>query len=210
MFKALSSLAGHRDVSKRRVYYDAPAETRLDVAYYAAIAERLNVRPSLVRAIAVIETAEKGLTDRGYPVVRLEAAYWRNYRLGTRAAQGFDKAKNSRDLNTRWGQFNEMAKADREAAILCHSFGWAQIMGFNHRTAGYERADNFLRAMMTLEGQAEAFIGFCQGSPLLLDAMRREDIGTIALHYNGPAYRRNDYDKKLVGLLDAGGGNAWA
>jgi len=121
----------------------------------------------------------------------------------------FDKARNTSDLNARWHQFVAMHKADPVAAVLCHSFGWPQIMGFNHRACEFEDEQNFLRSMRTVDGQGRAFAGFVQSSPRLHAAMKSEAVQDIARHYNGSGYKRNRYDTKLANLLD-GGAHAWA
>ncbi|MEL7231397.1 MAG: N-acetylmuramidase domain-containing protein [Pseudomonadota bacterium] len=214
---ALNMLSGRRvtqrsvrpPVSRRRVYHERIGPQRLDDHYYGQISARLGIDKSMVRAIAVIESAEKGLTDRGFPVVRFERAYWKRYRIATREAQAFDKARNSVDLNERWVQFTKMHEEDPFAAVMCHSFGWAQIMGFNHRACGHEDTEGFLESMRTLQGQGRMFMAFVRPQPQLLNAMREHNYSQVAYHYNGPRYARNRYDVKLAGLI-RDFGYAWA
>lgn len=206
----LSALASREPAySKARVYHSHSTDPKLGPEYYDRLAGQLGIGADLVRAISVIESAEKGLTDEGFPVVRFEDHHWRKRRLNTRVAKSFDTAKNSRDLNERWRMFREMHEVDPTAAIMSHSFGWAQIMGFNHRYCGFEHADSFLQAMRTIEGQGRAFVGFVRDQTTLHAAMRDRNMQRVALHYNGRNYAMNDYDVKLA-RLTSGGGNAWA
>lgn len=190
-------------ISPTRVFYDGPAETnhvKLTPADYSRIGDALEISPQAARAISIIESAEKGLTPTGKPIVRFEAAHWKKYRIASRLGQSFDKAKNSKDLDERWQQFEAMYRVDPVAAVKSHSFGWPQIMGFNHRNAGFETTDAFLNAMMTVDGQSKAFISFVRNSPSLLKAMRRGDADGVGLNYNGRNYRVNRYAEKYASL----------
>jgi hypothetical protein len=128
-------------------------------------------------------------------------------RYASRAAQAFDRRPNPKSMEDRWKIFGEMdavCQADaelnlraRNAAILCHSLGWSQIMGFNHRHCGFDDPRNWLAAVRTMQGQRECTIAFVTDNPVLLAAFRRRDYPVIAHHYNGPGYRANKYDEKL-------------
>lgn len=187
--------------SPKRVYHDTPgASLALTPDHYRQMADALGIRPQQVRAIAVIESAEKPFTKQGNPVVRFEAHHWRRHRIASRLGQSFDQAKNSNDLDERWIQFEAMYRVDPLAAVKCHSFGWGQIMGFNHRLAGFETTDAFLDAMRTLEGQNRAFVNFVTNSPMLHTAFKQHNIQQVALHYNGPRYADNRYDSKFASI----------
>ena len=210
MFKWLNTAIGSPSpYSKKRVFHEMPGRQTLGDEYYQEIADKIGVKPDMVRAIAVIESAEKGLTDLGYPVVRFEAHHWRKHRLNTRLAKKYDRAKNPKDLNDRWSQFLDIYDADAEAAVLSHSFGWPQIMGFNHTYCGFQTARSFLDAMRTIEGQGRAFVGFVNDQTSLKRAMQRRNVQDVALHYNGRNYDVNNYDVKLARLLDRGIGHVW-
>lgn len=189
--------------SRTRVFYSGPEDAghpRLMPADYSRIGDALEIPPSSPRAIAIIESAEKALTADGNPVVRFEAEHWKKRRIASRLGQSFDKATNSKDLDERWKQFEAMYQVDPVAAVKAHSFGWPQIMGFNHRLAGFETTDAFLNAMMTVDGQSKAFISFVHNSPQLLRAMRAGDADGVGRHYNGKNYKLNRYAEKYASL----------
>lgn len=189
--------------SPRRVFHDLPDETshaRLTAVDYSNMGEALGVAPTGPRAIAIIEAAEKALTPEGNPVVRFEAEHWKKRRIASRLGQSFDKARNSTDLDERWAQFEAMYRVDPVAAVKSHSFGWCQIMGFNHRLAGFETTDAFLQAMRSTEGQCKAFVSFVRNSPQLLKAMRDNDPDGVGRHYNGKNYKVNRYAEKYASL----------
>jgi|GEM_PF-7013668 len=189
---------------------------RVPLEEYSRIADALGCTSELVRALAVQESAEDP------KALRCENHHWRKRRFASREGKAFDRVSNARSMDARWERFRAMDDvcrqdamlnpAARNAAILCHSFGWCQIMGFNHRVCGYEDPRAFLAAMETIEGQRRAFIGFVKADAALHSAFRREDLRVIALHYNGPAYAKNKYDTKLAGHLTGlrRGGSAYA
>lgn len=167
------------------------------------IGEVVGWRPDILKAIAKKETMFNALDPRD---IRLERAYWRKYRFASREAKRMDRRRNvsARRKNwreRRWAQFIEMDRVAQrdaflnpavgDAAILCHSFGWPQIMGFNHKVAGFDRAREFLEAMCTLEGQRQAAINFIVETRPVLIAGQKEDFDALGYHWNGPGYKRN-------------------
>lgn len=174
---------------------------KVPASEYAICADALGLQgPQIVHALSIKETHNRSENPWS---IRREDHKWRQYRFASREAKAWDKLRVSPHLSERWNAFRAMdaiCRADallnpraENAAILSHSFGWPQIMGFNHRHAGYEDPRNFLKAMQTLEGQRECFIAMVRDDAALHEAFRREDFEAIGLHWNGPAYRRNRY-----------------
>jgi hypothetical protein len=198
-------------VSKQRVYYSQPSGVKTDLLpHYQRLAKDLDVTPAAIRAFAVVESDEKPFTPNGAPVVRFEAGHWKKHRIAERVALSFDKAPNARDLDARWEQFKRMRAVNETAAIMSHSFGLFQIMGFNHRLCMCHDAATFLSEVMTLEGQLKMFKRFMVSSPALLSAVRRNQPEKVGFHFNGPQYKRNKYDVKWAAASKAGGALVWA
>lgn len=92
---------------------------------------------------------------------------------------------------------------DRTAALKSASVGRYQIMGFNHKLAGFDTVDAFWAAMKTSEGaQLDAFVAFVKNSGLV-DELRRistvhADCVPFARAYNGAGYLANNYHVKLA------------
>ena len=172
---------------------------------YARIASEIGWAPELVEALALQES------NADPRAIRFEGHKWRRFRFASRAAKKFDNRRNPSDMDARWLMFEEMDAVCREdawlnpaagyAAIYAHSFGWGQIMGFNHRLAGYENPREFLEDMKTLEGQRRAMTNFILRSPHLMRAGKagNEDFQLLAHHWNGPAYARNRWDVNVRG-----------
>lgn len=174
---------------------------RVPIGEYIAIGDALGCAPVLFNALSKIESLEDPRA------IRREDHWWRKVRFASREAKAFDRKPNPKTMEARWAIFEQMdavcrSDADlnivaRDAAILCHSLGWCQIMGFNHRFCGFDDARNWLEAMRTLQGQRECLIAFVSADEALHAAFRRRDFAKIAHSYNGPNYRANKYDEKL-------------
>ncbi len=198
-------------VSKARVYYDHPSGAKPALAQlYQDTAAALDIKPQALRALAVVESDEKPFTQGGAPVVRLEIAHWKRNRYASKPALAFDRCVNSGDLDVRWAQFQAMHRCQPEAAILAHSFGLFQIMGFNHLACLCATPEAFLAEVMSLEGQFRMVERLILSSPDLLGALRRQDAARVALHYNGKAYAQNRYDVRWAAAVKAGGEGVWA
>lgn len=198
-------------VSKARVFYSQPTGVKpslLDL--YQATAKELDVSPTQVRAFAIVESDEKPFTAKGNPVVRFESGYWTRFRVASKPAIAFDKAKNYSDLDSRWSQFQDMCAINETAAIMSHSFGIFQLMGFNFKLALCADPASFLKENMTVEGQFKMFRRFVKMSPALLSAIRLNKPDGVGHHYNGPAYKKHKYDVRWLAATKAGGASVWA
>lgn len=185
---------------------------RVPVEEYQLCANALGGRADFIRAVSIKEAAENP------HALRFEKHVWKRYRFASREAKAFDGVANPKTMAERLAMFERMDAVcqddamlnphARDAAILCHSFGWCQVMGFNHKACGFETAVNFRAAMRTLEGQRTAFVQLVRSDANLHDALKREDFALWARHYNGPAYARNNYDtdhRAIVARLRSGG-----
>lgn len=198
-------------ISPKRVFYAQPSATKTDLLpLYQRTAKELAFTPAQVRAFAIVESDEKPFTPGGFPVLRLEVHHWKKHRIADRVSMAFDKAANSRNLDARWQQFEQMRAVNETAAILSHSFGMFQIVGFNFRLCLCADPVTFLNEMMTVEGQFKMFKRFMLSSPALLSAVRRNRADEVGFHYNGPRYKQNKYDVKWAAASKAGGERVWA
>lgn len=94
-------------------------------------------------------------------------------------------------------------KLDRTAALLSASVGGAQIMGFNHKAAGYETVEAFWEGMKQSERKhLDAFASFI-ASKKLHAALRQistspASCAAFAKGYNGEKYEVNNYHGKIA------------
>lgn len=106
-----------------------------------------------------------------------------------------------------WERLNRAILLDARAALRSASVGGAQIMGFNHKLAGFDSVESFWAAMKRDEGQhLRAFGSFVLNSGLA-DELRQvsrwhDACRPFARGYNGPGYAKNNYHVKIARAYD--------
>lgn len=173
------------------------------------IANKLGIELAIMQAITKVESRSAGF-QKGLPVILFERHIF--YRQLQK--QGFNVeqlAKKHPDLvNASAGGYlggisenyrlAQAKKIDIDSAIESTSWGLFQIMGFYWQLLGYPSAQHFEQHMIESEAQQlDAFYRFIshQSNCKLLKAMKDKDFSTFAKLYNGPAYKKNNYDIKL-------------
>lgn len=184
---------------------------RLKEADIQAAAELLAVDAAAIKAVVQVESAGSGYLKDGRVKILFERHIF--YRELAK--------KQGRAVADRWaaeaphvclpkpggyqggsGEYPRLARAmliDRETGMMAASWGLFQIMGFNHRVAGFDDIHQFVDAMKSGEGaQLLAFAKFVKANKTMHAALQKHDWAKFAAAYNGPAYRRNAYDSKLA------------
>ena len=88
---------------------------------------------------------------------------------------------------------------DRTAALSSTSWGVGQVMGFNAVKAGFPDVDTMVQAMTDSENaQLLGMAAWIDGRGIA-GALRAHRWADFAKAYNGPAYRKNQYDVRLAG-----------
>jgi hypothetical protein len=86
---------------------------------------------------------------------------------------------------------------DEEAALKAASWGLGQILGVNHKAAGYATVREMVEAFTDDEdNHLEAMIRFIKANKLD-DNLRAHDWDGFARGYNGPRYAEHGYEIKL-------------
>lgn len=87
---------------------------------------------------------------------------------------------------------------DPYAALMSASYGMYQIMGFNHKLAGYDSPNDMYIAFSESEkNQFWGFVNFIKNNPNIWSALKRNDWLKFAEGYNGKAFATNDYNNKV-------------
>jgi hypothetical protein len=178
------------------------AATPLDEEGALDAADRLGVGVPELWAVLTVETSGFGFLPDRRPFILYE-----RHIFSRETGGGFDAS--SPDIsNPKSGgygaggvnQYERLGKAmvlDRRAALRSTSWGIGQVMGFNHRSAGYDDVEAMVAAMTGSEKeQLLAMVGEVLNNGLDHN-LRGHDWAGFARGYNGPAYKKNDYDTKL-------------
>lgn len=173
-------------------------------------AELLEVEPAAIKAIVQVESAGRGYLKDGRVLILFERHKFYDL-LGKKNADLAQKtfAQYPHICNPKTGgyigktgeypRFSLAFGIDPECAMMSASWGLFQIMGFNHKSAGYETIHDFVDAMKISEGkQLLAFCHFVKNNKTMHNALKKQDWETFAKLYNGVAYKKNSYDSKLA------------
>lgn len=179
----------------------------LTPADFAWAAAQLGCRMAVVRAFA-----EKESRGSGYDTARRPKILYERHVFRRNTGGQFDKA--APDLSNpspggygkESGQYPKLARAmalHRIAALKACSWGAFQILGENHKEAGFQNVTDMVDAMVTGGPAAHlaAFVSFIRSWPRLHQAVVAGDTKTMARLYNGPDFAKNDYDTDMDKLI---------
>lgn len=172
------------------------------------VAKNNGYEPAALLAVADVESAGVPFWKVGgkqKPAVRFEGHYF--YKLlndsdrAIAVAEGLARpkagaVKNPSNYSARYDLIERAAKINRNAAYQSVSWGMGQVMGSHYKDLGYESVDDLVTACDTVEGQAELIVNFINNNGLK-DEVDENDWAGFARGYNGSAYKKNQYDKKL-------------
>lgn len=100
------------------------------------------------------------------------------------------------------GEYPRLERArqiDQEIAFKSASWGRFQIMGFNHKAAGYATAtDMAIDYEVSEVNQLNSLGTFIINDPALHAALKRRDYAEFARRYNGAGYAKNKYDVRMA------------
>lgn len=172
-------------------------------------AEAIGVEPCAVQAVVDVESGGSGFLPDGRTKILFEGhVFWKELqKRGIDPAPLASKYPNViypkwdrsqyKGGATEWERLNTAALVNKEAALCSASYGLFQIMGFNHRAAGFDTVQAFVDAQKESEAkQLESFCAFMRSEGLVLFLVGRDWAG-FARRYNGPGYAANQYDVKL-------------
>ncbi|MBM3570099.1 MAG: DUF3380 domain-containing protein [Alphaproteobacteria bacterium] len=182
--------------------------TPLSAAGLNAAAERLGTGAAEIWTVIRVETSGCGfLADRRPKILFERHAF-------SRASGGRFDAEHP-DLSNRQpggygtggaAQYARLERAmalDERAALESCSWGLGQVMGYHAGRLGYRDAAEMARAMVTGE---DAQLGAMAGFIAAFDIgrwLKAHDWTNFARAYNGPAFERNQYDRKLKAAFEA-------
>lgn len=148
------------------------------------------------------------------PSIRIEGHYFYKYlpkdkradavRLGL-ASPKAGVVKNPGTMSARYAMLDRMAEIDIEAAYKSISIGIGQVMGTWAQRLGYNSVvyavSMFQSACVSFDNQVLQFLSFIATDKQCLKAAQDYDFKTFARIYNGPNYKKNNYDTELAAYV---------
>lgn len=185
---------------------------RLTDADFAAAAARLCCSIRQIRAVHQVEAASSGFDRAGLPKIlyerhkfhRLTGGQWSPSTFSQAQGGGYTIDADNNGIGDSWDKLSAaIATGAVDAAFQSCSWGAFQVMGEWWDELDYSSPYALAWACAQSEGdQLELFVRFIEHNGLA-DELRRIDImpancAPFAAAYNGPAYRKFEYDRKIA------------
>lgn len=154
----------------------------------------LDCEPELIWAVASVESSGCGFFPDARPKIRFEHSVYDGY------ANDFSLFGQGNG----YGVLVNAYQRHPEAAMKATSWGIGQIMGFHAELIGYRTVGvaGMIRAFSDFEDdQLMAMAYFCMKTGAA-DHLRKFNFKGFAHLYNGPDFRRNQYDTKLEAAFE--------
>lgn len=176
---------------------------RLDDVDLPKLGAQLGVGEDEIHAVLDVESNGSGFDKRGRPAMLFEPhVFWRELGAGpkrdhaTKLGLAYPKWKRGYPADS-YPRLIAAMKIDETAALKSASWGLGQILGANHRAAGYATVQGMIAAFCEdEEHHLAAMVRFIITNGLD-DEIRRHDWAGFARGYNGAGYAQNRYDVRL-------------
>ena len=181
-----------------------------EVRIIRALADKYKIPQDFALGITDKESAGRAVWRVGneyLPPIRIEGHYFYARLTGTKrdvavrlglASPKAGAVKNPSDYKGRYDKLKLMSDIAHDAAYQSISIGIGQIMGSHYEMLGYKSAYQMWKiACGGLIPQVEQMLFFISRQTKMYRAAVNYDYATFARLYNGPAYKKNNYDSDL-------------
>lgn len=171
----------------------------------ATVAGYLGCHIAAVRAVLAIEAAGKGFDASGRPKMLFEPhIFYRELGPGAKRDRAvkeglaYPKWKAGGYPKDSYPRLTAAMAIDQTAALRSASWGLGQVMGFNHKIAGFDTVEGMVTAMLYGEGaQLFAMARFIVGNKLQKH-LRNLNWSGFAEGYNGAGFAKHGYHTRLA------------
>ena len=176
--------------------YNAQRTTQLQ-----PIIQKYSLDTAAVMAVVEVESSGVGFNPlTGKMIIRFEPSWFR--RLSKQANATLAEAWNTTPFsnqNAQYIKYNNAFSIDPKAAMQSTSIGLMQVMGFHQAELGFDTVQAFWDfGKQSEDNQLELGLRFIKSIPALYAALKDKNWAAFAYHYNGPLYRENNYDTRLL------------
>jgi hypothetical protein len=172
----------------------------------AVLATRLGCTAKQIKAVAKVESGGAAYDSHGRPKILFERHIFYRLTAGKFPITSFNQSKGGGYDQDSWDKLTRAAAFDVDAAFASASWGKFQVLGSHWRALGY--ASPLEMAYSTVTGEAAHYEMLARYVDYfgLEQAIRQlstnpADNEMFARLYNGPAFRKFSYDKKLAAAM---------
>lgn len=177
---------------------------RLDDIDLPKLAARIGCGEDELHAMLDVEAAGSGFDAQGRPKMLFEPHVFHRHLTGDKRATAVREGL----AYPRWGmhpyphdsypRLTQAVAIDETAALESASWGLGQVLGENYRMLGYDTPQAMVQAFMAdEEAHLSGMVDFLIANHID-DDLRAHQWAVVARVYNGPGYRKNNYDTKLA------------
>lgn len=183
---------------------------------YIKCAYQIGCEVAVFKAVKYVETGNnKAFLSNGMPSILFEGhVFWKELQKRNISPTKYIKG-NENILYKTWtkkyyiggiNEYNRLNKARKiniDAANASTSWGMFQIMGNNYKQCGCSSINDFVNKMSKSENdQIQLSANFIANSSILRNALKNKQWDIFAKNYNGPSYKANNYDIKLLNIYN--------
>lgn len=163
------------------------------------LAEKFGIEYKALCAVLKVESAGSGFSKDGRIKIQFEPYHFRKY-TNVRIKNGVENQK--AEYRAYFQAIEERKHFThayiQEQAMLSTSWGLGQVMGFNHKAAGYDTVQEMVSTFNTSEYyQLEGMLNFIKSNKKMYLALINRDWKTFAYFYNGKYHERFNYAPRL-------------
>jgi hypothetical protein len=157
-----------------------------------ALAKKFGIEYRALNSVFIVESSGSGF-DRKTGKIKIQfEPYWFQKYTGIRVSNGVENQA------AEWLAYDAAFQKNPEAAMKSTSWGLGQVMGFNHKAAGFKDVQSMVDHFLVSElNQLEGMLNFIKATPKMMIALQTKDWATFARYYNGPKYKDFKYDTRL-------------
>jgi hypothetical protein len=177
---------------------------RLDDIDLPRIGHRIGVGEDEIHAFMEVESRGSGFDKQGRPAMLFEPHVFYRELSGSKRDRAVREGLAYADWRPgkypadSYPRLKAAMAIDETAALRSASWGLGQILGTNHRDAGYATPQAMVRAFMEdEEDHLEAMVRFLQTNRLD-DDLKAHRWVDLARGYNGPQHAKHDYAGRLA------------
>ena len=179
---------------------------------YREVAAELDVEVAAIKAVVDIETGRKheGFWKKDKALINFDVSIYRQFapKHGVNLAEARkshpiifrspDVRKYGSKQAAQYARLEAAMEIDKASALESCFWGMFQIGGFNWRLCGCSSVEEFCMLMNRSErDQLELFATFCRARNLVR-FIRSKDWSSFSLRYNGPGYKKLNYDSRMA------------
>lgn len=183
----------------------APAVTDSEIAAFAL---RLGCTVKQLRAVAFVESGGSAFDGRCRPKMLFERHYFHRLTEGKYSVAPWSNPAGGGYGEDAWDKLARAACVDAHAAFQSASWGKFQVMGAHWKTLGYAAPIDLAYSTVVSEaGSYELLARFIDKNGLSAKLRALSPVASacapFAAAYNGPGYRKFNYDQKLAARMAA-------